>query len=284
MTDYFLTLKRSARGRKIALYGMGLLSVEAFHILRSYGISVEFFIDRNCDWTKQFLGKPVFSSAYLDRSEHYVIVIPPQYYLQISSILFQSGFRQQEDFCKWDSLCCEDFYLDGISIGRHSHGFFAFADCLGESTKNYISSIGRFVSINKTAFMGADHRISLSTSHEVYRIAEIEEEFEEFVSSRDRVMIGNDVWIGANTFINASKVRTIGDGAIIGAGAVVISDVPPFAIVGGVPAKILRYRFKPDQVEVLQKVRWWEWDDVTIRERAKYFLDVSSFFQHFQQD
>ncbi len=68
--------------------------------------------------------------------------------------------------------------------------------------------------------------------------------------------IGNDVWIGAGVFVGQG-VR-IGDGAIIGAGAVVIHDVPPYAIAAGVPARILRYRFRPQQIEDLQRSPWWE--------------------------
>jgi acetyltransferase-like isoleucine patch superfamily enzyme len=68
--------------------------------------------------------------------------------------------------------------------------------------------------------------------------------------------VGNDCWIGANCFVNAGV--TIGDGAIVGAGAVVTHDVPPYAIVGGVPAKLIRYRFSDDLIEKLLALRWWD--------------------------
>jgi acetyltransferase-like isoleucine patch superfamily enzyme len=70
--------------------------------------------------------------------------------------------------------------------------------------------------------------------------------------------IGNDVWIGVGaTLIDGVKV---GDGAIVAAGAVVTKDVPPYAIVGGVPAKIIRYRFDELTIHELQKLKWWNYD------------------------
>ncbi len=71
------------------------------------------------------------------------------------------------------------------------------------------------------------------------------------------VTIGNDVWIGANAVVMGGV--TVGDGAVIAAGAVVTHDVPPYAIVGGVPAKVIRYRFSEELIERLLKVRWWRW-------------------------
>jgi acetyltransferase-like isoleucine patch superfamily enzyme len=78
-----------------------------------------------------------------------------------------------------------------------------------------------------------------------------------FVQPED-VTIGNDVWIGANVFVRAG-VR-IGDGAVVAAGAVVVRDVPPYAIVGGNPARVIRLRFDERVVERLLALRWWEHD------------------------
>ena len=68
--------------------------------------------------------------------------------------------------------------------------------------------------------------------------------------------IGNDVWIGLNAVIMDGV--TIGDGAVIAAGAVVTKDIPPYAIVGGVPAKLIRYRFSPEIIAALLELRWWD--------------------------
>lgn len=72
------------------------------------------------------------------------------------------------------------------------------------------------------------------------------------------VVIGNDVWIGCRAVIMAGV--TIGDGAVIGSGAVVTKDIPPYAIVGGVPAKIIRYRFDDETIHRLLKVKWWNYE------------------------
>lgn len=77
------------------------------------------------------------------------------------------------------------------------------------------------------------------------------------------IVIGNDVWIGYDAVIMAGV--TIGDGAIIGARAVVTKDVEPYAIVGGVPAKEIRKRFSPEIIEKLQSLKWWNWPTEKIR-------------------
>ncbi len=82
------------------------------------------------------------------------------------------------------------------------------------------------------------------------------------------IVVGNDVWIGYESVIFAGV--TVGDGAIIGARAVVTKDVPPYAIVGGVPAKFIRQRFPDDTVEKLLNIRWWNWD----KERIAKNLDA----------
>ncbi|WP_127579956.1 CatB-related O-acetyltransferase [Paenibacillus koleovorans] len=91
------------------------------------------------------------------------------------------------------------------------------------------------------------------------------------------VEIGNDVWVGYNTLLIAG-IR-IGDGAIIAAGAVVTKNVPAYAVVGGIPARVIKYRFETDEIDWLLKLKWWEKDMDWISEHAKYFTDIEKLKQ-----
>lgn len=83
------------------------------------------------------------------------------------------------------------------------------------------------------------------------------------------VTIGNDVWIGTCVLVMGGV--TIGDGAVVGAGAVVTKDVPPYAIVGGVPAKIIRYRFSNELIKRLESCNWWDKPDSFLKDRINMF-------------
>ncbi len=76
--------------------------------------------------------------------------------------------------------------------------------------------------------------------------------------NKGNIVLGNDVWVGYEAVILSGV--TIGDGSIIGTRAVVTKDVPPYTIVGGVPAKSIRKRFDDDTIRTLQALRWWDWD------------------------
>ena len=127
---------------------------------------------------------------------------------------------------------------------------------MGSHSLNYISSSSIFTSRrNGTGIRWAE------TSH-----------FEEYKD----VYIGNDVWIGSS--VKVMPGVSIGDGAVVGAGAVVTKDVPPYAIVAGVPARIIRYRFSNDVIQELVTLKWWDLDEKILKANI-------SLFQHpFEKD
>lgn len=92
-----------------------------------------------------------------------------------------------------------------------------------------------------------------------------------------RIEIGNDVWIGSNAIVLDGVV--IGNGAIIAAGAVVTENVAPFEIVGGVPAKHIRFRFSEQEIEAIEKSEWWNQDEAWLKNNAERFLKKEDFFR-----
>ena len=96
------------------------------------------------------------------------------------------------------------------------------------------------------------------------------------------IEIGNDVWIGRGCFFKcgkSDKPLIIGDGAVIASDSVVVKSVPPYAIVGGNPAQIIKYRFDDKIIESLLRIKWWDWDIDKIHDNFKYFNQVEKFVE-----
>ena len=152
--------------------------------------------------------------------------------------------------------------IDHVSMGKSTYtGEF----CIIKHCK-----IGNFCSISWNASIGgANHQIERLSSAPLHRvISEIEpEEYKSF--KEEKIEIGNDVWIGSG--VSILRGVTIGDGAVIAAGAVVTKDVPPYAVVGGVPAKIIKFRFDETIVEELLKIKWWDWPQEIINKHKAIF-------------
>lgn len=150
------------------------------------------------------------------------------------------------------------------------------------------TSVGRFANIASAVRIGAtDHPLDRATLHHfMYRSSRYWDDApddEAFFAERRarRTRIGHDTWIGHGAQIKPEV--TIGDGAVVAAGAVVTRDVPPYAIVAGVPARVIRFRQPPEIAGRLQQLAWWDWDDATLRARLDDFrtLSVEAFLERY---
>lgn len=104
----------------------------------------------------------------------------------------------------------------------------------------------------------------------------------EEVEQVKRIKIGNDVWLGHNVLI--TNYANIGNGVIVGAGAIITKEVPDYAVVVGVPARIIRYRYMPEQIAALNEIAWWDWSDDEIRKNYDdFFLPVEVFIEKHQK-
>lgn len=134
----------------------------------------------------------------------------------------------------------------------------------------YKINVGKYCSIGRDCnfFLHANHRPDwVTTSSQLlgpvtHEIAKMHMEMGH-PSCKGDIIIGNDVWIGAKATI-MSGVK-IGDGSIVGATSTVTKDVPPYAIVAGNPAKIIKYRFTEKQINSLLSISWWNWEEHKIR-------------------
>lgn len=131
---------------------------------------------------------------------------------------------------------------------------------VGRSTNIVYAKIGNFCSISDNCAIGmGTHTLSNLSTSSIFTAARngtrrrwVEKTIAEEYKT---VIIGNDVWIGQRAMVMGGV--TIGDGAVVGAGAIVTKDVPPYAIVGGIPAKVIKYRFDEPTIKTLLNSQWW---------------------------
>jgi len=181
-----------------------------------------------------------------------------------------------------------------ILVGKYSYysGYYhghSFDDCarylLPEAGVDRLV-IGSFCSIGSgAAFIMAGnqgHRNDWISTFPFYWMSEVEAfngAANGFEPAGDTV-IGNDVWIGSEAIIMPGV--TIGDGAVIGTRALVTRDVPPYAIVGGNPARVIRKRFEEPRIDLLLEMRWWDWPEAHLRAAMQLLTsgDIEALYQH----
>lgn len=160
----------------------------------------------------------------------------------------------------------DDFVNDPRDFERNNV-LYHYPECNHDRLK-----IGKFCSIacgTKFLFNGANHTLSSLSTYpfpiffEEWGLEPDTASIAEAWDNKGDIVIGNDVWIGYEAVILAGV--TIGDGAVIAARGVVTKDVPPYTIVGGVPAAPIRRKFDDKTIAELETIRWWDWDSETIR-------------------
>lgn len=153
----------------------------------------------------------------------------------------------------------------GSENTRASQVLFWEATEVADEKTNLV--IGDFCSI------ATNVRIFLGGNHKIQRVSTwiCTEEDLPAIGSNGDVTIGNDVWVGFGATIMSGV--TVGDGAVIAANALVTKDVPPYAIVGGNPAKIIKYRFTEEQIKRLIDIGWWNWSDLMISQNIRLLFN-----------
>ena len=167
-----------------------------------------------------------------------------------------------------------------VALNRRSYfndsiiGDFSYAG--SNTTMNY-ASVGKFCSLARNVDIGGfDHDYHKVTTMPMFRFRQLSEGGKPEVGEKELCMVGNDVWIAAGAQV-LHKV-SVGDGAVIGGGAVVTKNVPPYAIVAGVPARIIKFRFNEKIIEELLNIKWWDWPEEAILQNIEWMIqnDVNS--------
>lgn len=284
--------------RQFIIYPFGDIGMQVAYILRTvYDIEPKYILDNYlCEWNPNI--KPVTFLYEVDCVDCVVILastnvnIYAELKQSLSKIISTEcivelvpDFLTKDEKLKEETKCI-------TKIGRYSYESICRQHIL-------IESIGAFCSFARGTEVVLNHPMNYITTHPMmYRgkhIEGFEWEYETYekapgyfegvcpkdmVIKNKRCVIGNDVWLGQNVIVtNGAK---IGNGVIAGAGSVITKDVPDYAVVAGVPAKILRFRYTPEQIDALNKIQWWNWTDDQIRERYDdLYLPIEQFIEKY---
>lgn len=164
-----------------------------------------------------------------------------------------------------NQLLKEDLKKKGLlTVGAHTYGNPKVLYNKGAEAKIII---GKYCDIasDVTIIPGGIHPVDWVSLYP-FRISwQLERAYNDGMpATKGDIVIGNDVWISTGVIILSGV--SIGNGAVIAAGALVAKDVPPYAIVAGNPAKVIKYRFSDEQISKLEKIKWWDWDEKKIKD------------------
>lgn len=285
------------KGKKFIIFPYSEVGMQFEYVLRhAFGITAEYILDNHLAQYNSNI-KPVSYLKELNTKDYIVFLAstnPKLYEEFMASLEEHVPSENIVVLATMRNHAAEHAVRSQLttSIGKYSYGPLC-------RNHPYIKSIGSFCSFAPGVEVVLNHEMGCVTTHPMIYHGQCLEGFdfpmENFwpaewffegvqphsnVSKTRRCVIGNDVWLGRNVTI--TNGANIGNGVIAGAGAIITKDVPDYAIVVGAPARIIRYRYSPEQIEALNRIQWWDWTDDEIRERYEdFYLPIEEFIEKY---
>ena len=294
--NQFRTIVRTIEGqlklgrKKYVIYPFGQIGMEVKKILNSYfGINEYMIIDDNAYKYNQ---KIMPSSALKNMDVDIYILLATDDETIKNEILKVIDIynRRENTIVIFPEIVHEK---ENINVGKYSYGPIC---------KSWmVESIGAFCCFAGGTAVLPNHSKDLISSHPFLYMGKDEVHSYEYSDYKDRPwyfdgvipkgkphklkksIIGNDVWLGQNVLITNGS--NIGNGVIAAAGAVITKDVPDYAIVMGIPARVVGFRYGKKEIEALNRIQWWNWSDEKIRECYEdFFLPIEEFIEKHDGD
>lgn len=272
--------------RNFIIFPFGDIGMRVKNILNmAYGVEEKAIVDNNlCKYNKKIHSSMIFEEIRGGTDVCVMLAtINPCIYEDLKKLLC----RYFPDDCieELDVMAMQMRYP--YPVGKYSYGPLASGNYQG------VESVGSFCSFAFGSDVVLNHATDYITTHPMIDsisdnscMYSDEAWYFPGVLSRGvahkatKSKIGNDVWLGRNVII--TNGANIGNGVIAAAGAVITKDVPDYAVVAGVPAKIVKYRYTQKQIDALNKIAWWDWSDEEIRDRFDdFYLPVDDFIKKY---
>lgn len=285
--------KLDAGFREFIIYPFGDVGMRVKQILNNvYGIQEAYILDNHLSKYNPGIKEVEFCKEL--NCEKYCLILAStnqDIYQELKSCV--SKYFHGENIAELE--CFKKKIGGGVfetKIGKYSYGSIC-------KNSPYVESVGAFCSFAAGCHVQGNHQMKCITTHQMIDAGvETEEVVEyttfegkdwyfpgvkprkEYVEKQKRIRIGNDVWFGQNVIV--TNYANIGNGVIAGAGSIITKDVPDYAVVVGAPARIIKYRYLPEEISALNQIAWWDWTDDEIRERFDdLYLPIGQFISKY---
>lgn len=271
-------------GREIVLFPFGRGGMQVKWMLNEcYNVKESFIVDSH--YAK-------FNSNF--KSLDFLKTIESSQYIVLYTCTTQNLYKLLCSYFPEESICPVYKNKDSYTLFNTKCGKYSYGPLCDHS---FVESVGAFTSIADGCDVVANHAMNYISTHMNFHYDDsLSEDMDSYddrswvkwyfggvkpqgtILGHKKIKIGNDVWLGRNVII--TNYSDIGNGVIAGAGSIITKPVPDYAVVVGAPARIIRYRYKTEQIEALNKIQWWNWSDDKIREfYADFYEDIDVFIQ-----